>query len=462
MAIALDGGFPGESAGKAADPLNFSTLGRRAEAHRGQPTVFTRPNAVGKAAGPADLAAGPAHLGTGQPPRTDGIGPVEATSADQSSDLDFNVRLLQESFAHVMANPQLSMEYFYAHMFAHNPEMRPLFPLAMNGVREHVFAALARFVWTLDTPAACAEFLQQTGRDHRKFGVKDKHHQSFFAALQATVAHFSGPGWTADTQAAWAKAVEFADSTMRAASQQDAIAQPPWWLAEVVGHDLRTSTLAVLTIRPGEPLAYQPGQYLDVQVARWPRLWRSYSVANAPRPDGLLDLHVRAVPGGMVSNALVHHVAVGDTLLLGRARGEMIMPAQVERDLLCIAGGTGLAPVKAIIEGVIAATKDAQRRTITLLFGARQAAELYDTPALQVLQSAYRSLSVVPIVSDEPGFSGLTGTVPDLVATREGIEDCEIFISGPAEMVAETEQALAGRVAAEHVHHDPLSELSAS
>jgi hypothetical protein len=52
--------------------------------------------------------------------------------------------------------------------------------------------------------------------------------------------------------------------------------------------------------------------------------------------------------------------------------------------------------------------------------------------------------------------------LPDIVASRDDIEDCEIFISGPVEMVAETERALAGRVAAEHVHHDPLSELSAS
>jgi NAD(P)H-flavin reductase len=69
---------------------------------------------------------------------------------------------------------------------------------------------------------------------------------------------------------------------------------------------------------------------------------------------------------------------------------------------------------------------------------------------------------VVPVVSDEPDFGGRTGTLPEVVAGQAGIEDCEIFISGPAEMVVETERALAGRVAAEHVHHDPLSELSAS
>ena len=54
---------------------------------------------------------------------------------------------------------------------------------------------------------------------------------------------------------------------------------------------------------------------------RWPRQWRSYSIVNAPRPDGTLTLHVTAVPGGLVSTALVYHTRPGDILLLGAPDG---------------------------------------------------------------------------------------------------------------------------------------------
>jgi ferredoxin-NADP reductase len=129
---------------------------------------------------------------------------------------------------------------------------------------------------------------------------------------------------------------------MTAAADEDQ--QPPWWIGEVVRHDLRGPNLAVLTIRPDQPLPYRPGQYLAVQVPRWPRVWRNFSIANAPRENGLVDLHVRAVPGGLVSGSLVHSMQPGDTLLLGQAEGEMTAPADPDTDLLCVAGGTGLPP----------------------------------------------------------------------------------------------------------------------
>ncbi len=88
-------------------------------------------------------------------------------------------------------------------------------------------------------------------------------------------------------------------------------------------------------------------------MTRWPRAWRPYSIANAPRRGGLIELHVRAVPGGLVSNTLVHHSVTGDCVLLGAAAGAMTL-ADSDRDLLCVAGGTGLAPIKAIIEQALA------------------------------------------------------------------------------------------------------------
>lgn len=370
-----------------------------------------------------------------------------------------------------MTDPQASMQYFFADLFARSPDLRALFPSSMTALRVRFFADLARLVWITGPPGSCAAFLAELGRGHRKFGVREQHYAPFFAALLATVRHYCGPEWTAQTRTAWEGALAHAELTMLAAARRDEESQPPWWLAEVIGHDRRYGGIAVLTIRPDQPLAYSPGQYVDVQVPRWPRQWRSYSVASAPRPGGDFDLHVRAIPGGMVSNTLVHHARVGDTIALGAARGDMTLSPAGDSDLLCIAGGTGLAPVKAITEAVIKAAASraagsraagSPGRAITVLFGARRRAELYDLDSLQQLAASYPALTVIPVVSAEPGFGGRKGLLPDVAAARDDLAACDIFISGPAAMVARTERLLAGRVPAGQLHHDQLTALSAS
>ena len=368
----------------------------------------------------------------------------------------FHARLVKESFSVIETRAGEAMEHFYAWLFVRHPQLRAMFPLGMSAHREHVFGALARIVWSMDSPAALASYAGQLGRDHRKFGVKDKHHEAFFGALLAAVRHFSGDTWTASTQEAWEAVFSSVTSAMQAAAAADAALAPAWWVGEVVQHDLRRPDLAVLTIRPDQPLRYLPGQYLGVQVGRWPRVWRNFSAGNAPRANGLVDLHVRAVSGGMVSTALVHYVQPGDTLLLGPPRGEMTISEDCDRDLLCIAGGTGLAPVKAIIEGVISAAGQARQRQIALYVGARNTGDLYDMRDLETLAVSYPSLKVIPAVADDPGWQGLAGLLPEVVRQHAACEGREVFISGPGAMVTEVVRVLARRVSGEHIHHDPI------
>jgi NAD(P)H-flavin reductase len=225
----------------------------------------------------------------------------------------------------------------------------------------------------------------------------------------------------------------------------------------VVRHELRSPSLAVLRIQPDQPLRHLAGQYLPVQLARWPRTWRNFSIANAPRADGLLELHVRAIPGGMVSNSLVHHCRAGDTILLGPARGDMAVPADQQRDMVCIAGGSGLAPIKAIIEEVISTALDGGNRpAISLFVGARRAEGLYDLPALRAMESAYPPLTVIPVVSADPEFPGVRGLLPAVVRQRASCAGREIYVCGPDAMVLETKRLLGRRSAAEFIHHDPL------
>jgi NAD(P)H-flavin reductase len=405
-----------------------------------------------------------------------GPGPDPEPAAPRSpGTAEFNARVVQESFAGLIANAPLAMEHFYSHLFISSPETRAMFPMEMSQVRERVFAALSRLVRSLDSPEQSAAYLAELGRDHRKYGVKDQHFEAFFSALLDTVAHFAGSSWMSDTETAWRGAMEYASRTMRSAAEADARDHPAWWVGEIVDHDRRSEDVAVLTIAPDQPLPYLAGQYVPVQVPRWPRVWRPYSIANAPRADGLITLHVRAVPGGLVSADLVRHATAGDTVLLGPAAGEMTAPPPgSDGDLRCIAGGTGLAPIKAIVETAVGSRRGDRPRRITLFVGARRMDDLYDLADLQAMQSAYPGLRVILVLSDESvlssrpllsqqqaaaGLTAVGGLLPGAVLGHGGrLEPAHTYICGPPTMVTQTAQALASQVPAGLLHHDPLPE----
>jgi NAD(P)H-flavin reductase/hemoglobin-like flavoprotein len=458
VAIALDGSLPDSSPTASTDGVAAHTRQRRFGSHPERNYSVT-----------SSLTQGYAGLNTladdnqqpGAVPRTDS---QPAPRGDPHKDVtagDLEPRLVKESFGRLMSEGPAAMEYFYARLFTANPDWRTLFPTSMTAQRERMFAGLARLVWSLDNQPGCAEFLGNLGRDHRRFGVTESHHKAFFNALRDTAEHFIGRGWTTEVASAWQVALDYISATMRAAAAQEAKHTPPWWIAEIVSHELRAPGVGVIRLRPTEPLPYQAGQYVPVQVVRWPRVWRPYSIANAPRPGGLIELHVRAIPGGQVSNTLVYHSVAGDCVLLGAPAGSMTL-ADSDRDLLCVAGGTGLAPLKAIVEQAVAgpsatAGQQGRRPKITLFVGARQHFDLYDLEDLQLLESACPALRVLPVLSDEPGYNGLTGSLPDVVGGHGLFEQAEAYICGPPAMVRLTAALLAAGIPPGQIHHDPLA-----
>ena len=363
---------------------------------------------------------------------------------------------VMDSFSRLAASRQFAMEYLYARLFAAHPELRALFPLSMEHTRAATFGMLARLISSLHDPPETDQLLDQLGRDHRKFGVRHSHYEPFFDALLATVEQVTGPAWTEASGRAWRAVLGYFATSMRSAAADDANAQPAWWIGEIVQHDRRTPTIAVLTIRPDQPLGYQPGQYVSVQVAKWPRLWRTYSIANAPRENGLIDIHVRAIPGGMVSTALVNHSGTGDTLTLAAARGELRVPADIDRDVVCVAGGTGLAPIKAIVEAIVMQTRQGKRRSVTVYLGARHDDDLYDMRDLATLRLAYPALNLVRVIA------GQYGALPDAVARHASFRNTEVYVAGPAGLVSAILRSLSSRVPSDRFHHDPLDALTAA
>lgn len=138
----------------------------------------------------------------------------------------------------------------------------------------------------------------------------------------------------------------------------------------------RTPTIAELLLRPdGAPLRYQPGQYVLLGDRDAGLVTRSYSIANAPRHDGLISLLVTRVPGGQVSSWVHDVVRPGGRVLVSGPYGSFTAVPGERAPVLLLAGGSGLAPVRALAE---AAVRCRTHAPVVLFFSARTERDLID------------------------------------------------------------------------------------
>jgi len=344
---------------------------------------------------------------------------------------------MRANFAKAAAAGDEAPLYFYSHLFLSHPETRKLFPVSMAHQRDRLFNALGDVVNYVDDLDALVPILQALGRDHRKFGTVAEHYPAVGASLLATLQHFDD-AWTADLAQDWTAAYQLVAKVMIEAAEE-ASEQPPWWDADVVGHDRRTFDVAVLKVKPRNPFGYQPGQSISLETELRPKLWRYYSPANAPRPDGTMELHVKARDGGPVSSALVRQLVVGDVLRLGPPLGHLGVDRDSDRDLLLVAGGMGLAPLKALIDQV---ARFGPKRRVDLFVGARIEDQLYDRTDLDRLAAENPWLSVTYAVSDDKESSLEHGDIGDVVDRHGPWRSRDVYIAGPAPMVEDTEARL--------------------
>ncbi|WP_371480572.1 globin domain-containing protein [Kitasatospora sp. NBC_00315] len=308
--------------------------------------------------------------------------------------MPFDPAVIRASFAVVERRADHMAKYFYAHLFTHNPGVRDFFPEQMDEQRDRLFAALTQLVLRLESPGQLTGYLEALGRDHRKFGAAFEHYPAVGASLIAALRHFSGHSWTAEIEKSWTEAYTVVAEVMTGAADRDAArsGSPAWWEAEVTRRRRGAPDVVVLTLAPDRPYTFTAGQYLSVCSPRVPRVWRPYSIANAPRPDGSLDLHVRRVRDGLLSTALVDDVMPGEHLRLGAALGDAGLVPDSRRPLLAVAGGTGWSQVKALLEELARAPR---RRRAVVLLAARSDADQYDLPAVHDLVERYGPLEVL-------------------------------------------------------------------
>jgi NAD(P)H-flavin reductase/hemoglobin-like flavoprotein len=359
---------------------------------------------------------------------------------------------------------------FYQRWFAVDGSARDMFPPDMADQRA-VFAHVLDWLFgefiaqRAEPPVA---FLAQLGRDHRKFGATTAQYESLSRALYVTLKDHLGDLWTPAVDEAARQALNLITGVMRGAA--DAEPGPAWWDGTVVEMHRASRDLAVVRVQLRQQLKYLPGQYVHVEVPQCPRRWRYLSPAIPPQPDGGVEFHVRVVPGGMVSSAIVEETRAGDSWRLSGPLGAM----EVDRgggDVLMVAGSTGLAPLRSILMDM---ARFGTNPRVHLFYGARYPCELYDLRTLWQIAAHNPWLSVSPVSeydSDPPWGAdypdvqpprGLhvrqIGLLPEVVTRYGAWGDRQILVCGGPPMVRATCAALIAKGApAQRIQHDPIA-----
>lgn len=205
----------------------------------------------------------------------------------------------------------------------------------------------------------------------------------------------------------------------------------------------------VLRLPPDTVFDYIPGQYIDVIGPNGVR--RSYSLANAPREDKTLELHIREVESGVLSQYWFQQARVNDILRLNGPLGTFFLRDVAQRDLIFLATGTGLAPVKAMLESLPNLAIDEMPQSVTLFWGGRQLHDLYfDVMTLQ------GNVTYIPTLSRETTWPGEHGYVQDVFLRRKfNLGNCVVYACGSDSMIRSAKVALtAAGLPGRHFHSD--------
>lgn len=195
-----------------------------------------------------------------------------------------------------------------------------------------------------------------------------------------------------------------------------------------------------LKLPANQRLQFLAGQYIDILLKDGKR--RSFSLANAPHDDDVLQLHARNYPGGVFAEHVFTKMKIKDILRFEGPLGSFFLRDTVDDDvpIIFIAGGTGFAPIKSILEHVFyqEAGKD-HKRTMRLYWGVRTKADLYMAELAEQWQQQHDNFTFIPVLSDalpEDNWQGRTGFVHQAVMEDfPTLERHQVYACGSPVMV---------------------------
>lgn len=204
--------------------------------------------------------------------------------------------------------------------------------------------------------------------------------------------------------------------------------------------------------REDTPFRWLPGQYIDFLLADGRR--RSFSIANAWAADAPLELHLRLTPGGRFARYVQEEMPPRAILRFEGPLGAFYLREDSDRPVLMMAGGTGFAPIKAMLEQVFA--RDAKRR-FHLFRGVRSQRDLYLDELLQRWSAEHANFHCTSVLSEpDESWTGERGFVHEaLLRAYPELAGYEVYISGPPMMVQAGKRAfVAAGLDADHLFYD--------
>ena len=189
----------------------------------------------------------------------------------------------------------------------------------------------------------------------------------------------------------------------------------------------------IVALPDGERIAFTAGQYINIILPDGQR--RAYSFANAPGASSEIELHVGLVPSGRFTGHVFNQMQVGDSLRFEGPLGQFVL-RESDRPILFIAGATGFAPVKSIVED---AFQRGLHRPMWLYWGVRQRANLYLAELAEQWAREHDNFHFVPVLSDAAktdAWQGRHGLVHEaMLADFPDMRGYEIYVCGSVRMV---------------------------
>jgi len=189
-----------------------------------------------------------------------------------------------------------------------------------------------------------------------------------------------------------------------------------------------------LKLPSNERLQFLPGQYIDFLLKDGKR--RSFSLANSPEEDSLLELHIRHVPGGQFTDHVFGAMKPKDIMRISGPYGSFFL-RESEKPAIFLAGGTGFAPIKSMLNH---AFHHAVQREFVLYWGAKTLADLYQASVPSQWQQENKNFSFIPVLSEpgaEDAWPGRTGYVHQAVlADFADLSGYEVYACGAPPMIA--------------------------
>lgn len=191
----------------------------------------------------------------------------------------------------------------------------------------------------------------------------------------------------------------------------------------------------VLKINEPDTIAFKPGQYVQYQIPGTSE-YRAYSVASMPSQADTVELITRLVPEGVCTTYMHNVLEEGDEAVLTGPYGEFYLREDSDKEIICIAGGSGLAPIKSIVYHLFEKGTD---RKITFFFGAREVKDLYYREEFEQLDREHANFTFVPALSKpsaDDNWTGETGFV-HLCMNKyiDAASEKEAYLCGPPIMI---------------------------